>query len=105
MKPTFQTRPASRRGQSQRPQGQNVSKTPATDWSFQASTPQLHSTTTPAQTEEALSPALSLYKLSEAFSAVEHRESRLELAFVGIVVALGAWPIAYALHIAAHTVG
>ncbi|MBA2271201.1 MAG: hypothetical protein H0W20_11485 [Chthoniobacterales bacterium] len=105
MKPTFQTRPASRRGQSQRPQGQNVSKSPSTDWSFQASAPSLHSGAAPLLTQEEVSPTMSLYKLSEAFSATDSRESRFEIAFFGVIIALGAWPIAHALHIAVHTVG
>ena len=104
MKPTFQTSTASRRGLSQRPQGHNLSKSPATDWSFQSSTANLHARTALPQTEAPESTAPSLHKLSEAFAAADSRESRFEALFFGAVIALAAWPIADVLYVAANTV-
>lgn len=105
MKPTFQTSQPARRGASQRPQGYNVSKSPATDWSFQSSTANLRGGTTPSQSEATGSLTPSLFALTKAFSATSERESRVEAAFFGLIVALGAWPIAHAVYIAINTVG
>lgn len=104
MKPTFQSSQTARHGASQRPQGYNVSKSPATDWNFQSSTANLAGGTAPVHTDtESLSP--SLLTLSQEFSTTADRESRYEAAFFGVIVALGAWPIALAVHMAVNTVG
>ena len=104
MKPTFQSSPAVRRGESQRPEGHNVGKSPVTDWNFQSSTSNLRGGT-PLQAEATGSVRPSLYTLSAAFDEASNRESRLEAALFGVIVALGAWPIALAVHMALNTVG
>jgi hypothetical protein len=101
MKPTFQTGRPSRHTESQRPQGQLVSKSPATDWSFQPSA-DLGAIAT-AGVPNTLKP--SLFALTEGFFSTAEREFRIEAAAFAVIVALGAWPIALALHMAANTVG
>jgi len=103
MKPTFQTRRLSRHVESQRPQGQLVSKSPATDWSFQPTATDLGGALAPAGSAQSLKP--SLFALSKGFFTTAEREFRLEAAAFAAIVALGAWPIALAVHMAINTVG
>ena len=101
MKPTFQTRRPSRHAESQRPQGQHVSKSPATDWSFQP-TADLGGAIAPAGMPH-LKP--SLFALTEGFFATSEREFRFEAAGFAVIVALAAWPITLAVQMAINTVG
>jgi hypothetical protein len=103
MKPTFQTRRPSRHAESHRPQGQHVSKSPATDWSFQTTAAEIGGAIAPAAVEHPLQP--SLFALTEGFFTTAEREFRFEAAGFAVLVALAAWPIALALHMAANTVG
>ena len=105
MKPTVQISQPVRGGQSQRPQGHNVGKSPVTDWSFQSAPENVRSAAAPLQSGATESLRPSLYTLTAAFDATASRESRFEAAFFGVIVALGAWPIALALHMAVNTVG
>ena len=102
MKPTFQTRRPSRHAESQRPQGQHVSKSPAIDWSFQPNA-DLGGAIAPAGILNESKP--SLFALTEGFFTTAEREFRFEAAGFAVIVALAAWPIALALHMAANTVG
>ena len=102
MKPTFQIRRPSRHVESQRPQGRLVSTSPATDWSFQSAS-ELSGTIAPAGM--AHQSKSSLFALTEGFFTTAEREFRVEAAAFGVIVALAAWPIALALHMAANTVG
>ena len=102
MKPTIQTGRPSRHVESQRPQGQLVTKSPATDWSFQ-STAEVGGAIAPAGISHQLKP--SLFALTEGFFTTAEREFRFEAAGFAVIVALAAWPIALALHMAANTVG
>jgi hypothetical protein len=47
----------------------------------------------------------SLFALTEGFFATAEREFRFEAAGFAVIVALAAWPIALAVHMAANTVG
>ena len=103
MKPTIQTGRPSRHVESQRPQGQTVSKSPAIDWSFQPTAADLGAALAPAGAAQ--TPKPSLFALTEGFFTTAEREFRLEAAAFAVIVALGAWPIALAVHMAVNTVG
>ncbi len=100
MKPTFQLNRQSRSSGAARPA--QISQHPITDWSFQASTPELHggSTLYPRSRHTVLEPAF--HTLSQGFFWAEaNRESRFEGALFGVIAALAAWPIALAVQAAA----
>lgn len=99
MKPTFELNRQSRSSGAARPA--QISQRPITDWSFQASAPELRggSTFHPGS-HHVLEPAF--HTLSQGFfSAEANRESRFEGALFGVIVALAAWPIALAVQAAA----
>jgi hypothetical protein len=96
MKPTFHVGGHTRRGES-RPALTHGSKSPVTDWSFQAS----------AQSLRGGGPAFgrnkrpSLRRISEAFFAGESkRNDRLEAAGFVAMIAMAVWPIGLAIHAA-----
>lgn len=100
MKPTFQNSRQSRPDGAVRPSTPQISN--RTDWSFQISGPSLRGGTTnfhPGTRHTSLRPAF--HTLSQGFfSAEANRESRLEGALFGVMVALAAWPIALAVQAA-----
>ena len=102
MKPTFQIKRPSRHVESQRPQGQHVIKSPATDWSYQSAADLRGGTAALHPEDRPLRP--SFFTLTEGFFATSNRESRFEGALFGVIAALAAWPIALAVHMASNTV-
>ncbi|CAN5208098.1 hypothetical protein BH20VER2_BH20VER2_14270 [soil metagenome] len=90
MKPTFRISHPARHGES-RPQSQFVSKSPVTDWGYQA----------PPSTMTGGSGSFpvprSFRQLSAGFFAREARmESRLEGGMFAVIIALAAWPLVLA---------
>ena len=97
MKPTFEISRQSRLSEAARPAHQS-SQRPITDWSFQASAPNLRGGNTPFH------PGVrrpGFHTLSQGFfSAEANRESRFEGALFGVIAALAAWPIVLAVQAA-----
>ncbi|CAN5793928.1 hypothetical protein BH20VER1_BH20VER1_00200 [soil metagenome] len=95
MKPTYQISHSARHGES-RPQGQLVSKSPATDWSYRAP----HTVLTGGS--GSYPGPRSFRQLSDGFFSREARkESRLEGGMFGVIIALAAWPMVLAVLAAA----
>ena len=96
MKPTFPVSGPTRRGESRRPLNY-VSKAPVTDWSFQASAPELHG----GAPSFGRTKRPSLRGISEAFFAAESkRNDRLEAVGFVMMIAMAAWPIGLAVQAA-----
>ena len=96
MKPTIQISGQTRHGESRRSLNY-ISTKPATDWSFQASAPEMRGGS-PAFRE---SGKASFHHLSDAFFAEESkRDSRLEAAGFVVMIAMAAWPIGLAVRAA-----
>ena len=96
MKPTFQVSGQNRRSESRRSTN-HASKLPVTDWSFQASAPEMRGG----------SPAFGRDKhpglrgISDSFFAGESkRNDRLEAAGFVAMIAMAVWPIALAVQAA-----
>jgi hypothetical protein len=97
MKPVFEISRHSRPSEASRPVRQ-TSNRPITDWSFQATLPDLRGGTTPLR-RISLRPAF--HTLSQGFFSTEaEREFRIEGALFGLMVALAAWPIMLAVQAA-----
>jgi len=88
MKPTFQISQPVRRAESQRPQGHTVT-TPATDWNFQSSAPDLRGSS--AQSAQPVAPGFRV--LTQGLFEADKRNYRLEgVAFV-VIIAMAVWPM------------
>ncbi len=90
MKPTFPTIGRARRRDASSTIGHHQTRTPRTDWSFQAPDATIRggaaSITRPA-----------FRTLSNEFFAVEaHKVMRIETILFGIIIAMTTWPIALA---------
>ena len=97
MKPTFQINGQTRRGESSRPLN-HVSRAPVTDWSFQATAPEMRGGSQPAFGRDE---KRSFRRLSEAFLAGESkRDSRLEAGIFVVMITFAAWPIGLAVQAA-----
>jgi hypothetical protein len=94
MKPTFQISRQSRHIESPRPASQLVSKSPATDWSFQSATELRAGSVATAPATEALGSSLSLYAMTQGlFDAQTKWEDRIEGFGIILVTFLAAWPV------------
>ncbi len=100
MKPTYQITRRDRRAESLRPAGHQITSL-VTDWSFQASAPALRGPSFRAS-DGSQSKLPSFLLLSQGvFGAESRRESRLEGAVFGVIVARATWPIVLAVQAAA----
>ena len=104
MKPTFQIQRPSRHIESQRPQGQHLSKSPAIDWSYQSTAELRGGAIAPEM--NGLARFRGLHALTQGvFEAETKWEDRIEGLGLIVVTALAAWPIALAIQMAINTVG
>jgi len=104
MKPTFQNSRPGRSGKSQRPAGHQI-KSPATDWSFQTSTVELHGGAVSApRTATRPSAKQSFYAFSQGFAAATKWEDRIEGIVLSVVIGMASLPILHAIYIATRTV-
>lgn len=104
MKPITQISRQNRRTESQRPVGHQISKSPATDWSYQSGADLREATASASPVTEKRAPRC-LYGLTQGyFDAATKWEDRIEGLGLSLVVALAALPIAHAIYIAIRTV-
>jgi len=105
MKPTFQFSRQSQRAESQRPQAAPVSKSAAIDWAYQSGA-DLRAATATSKLGSDLRPSVrGLYALTQGFFEEQTKwEDRIEGVALSVVIALAAWPILQAVHIAFRTV-
>lgn len=105
MKPTVQISRQSRRSESPRALSHQVSKSPATDWSFQPGA-ELRSASAASTTQQnEMARARSLYAMSQGYFEAETKwADRVEAIGLSVVIAIAAWPIAQAIYIALDTV-
>ena len=105
MKPTIETSRPSRHINSPRPQGVAISKTPATDWSFQAGAELRGTATSTGPVTETVARTTGLYAATQGFFEANTRwEDRIEAIGLAVVIALATWPIMQAVHTAMDTV-
>src|SRR5215218_6475909 len=104
MKPTFQISRPARQSESRPVKSQ--SRTSSVQQEFQTTVPAFRGS--PASPSPKSRPPKSqphFWALSQNFFAVEaRREDRLEALLFAIIVALAAWPIAFAFYMASETV-
>jgi hypothetical protein len=94
MKPTFQISRPSRRIDSARPAGHQISKSPATDWNFQSAADLRGGTVATTPATEQLGSSLSLYGMTQGlFDAETKWEDRIEGFGIILVTFLAAWPV------------
>lgn len=89
MKPVFQTNRPARHGESL--PGRNIQKSPAVEWSYQASSPALRG---PGRM---LRPG---FHSLQDLSAAAKREARVEAIVLAVIGALAVGPIVFAVHAA-----
>ena len=100
MKPTFQSSRQTRLTECPRPLA-NASKSPVTDWEFQASAPETRGGSSSFRHEGQPAGIPSFHRLSERFIRDESkRDSRLEAGAFVVMIALAAWPIGLAVQAA-----
>ena len=94
MKPTIQISRQSRHIESPRPASQLVSKSPATDWSFQSAAELRAGTVAATPATSAAGSSLSLYAMTQGlFDAQTKWEDRIEGVGIVLVTFLAAWPV------------
>ena len=105
MKPTFQISRPSRHSEPPRP-ASHISKSPATDWSFQSAVELHGAAVVSAPTTNAVSPVRGLHGLTQGlFDAETKWENRIEATGLIIVSFLAAWPVWKAAETAMSTAG